>query len=90
MEAQYIYVNKDGLQEGPVPLELVLALLDAGDLASDSKVMDDATGCWMTLTEAQQQQQQPAPAAAPAPKPQTLQPTWAEQWRAAQAADNRT
>ena len=46
-------------------------------------------GCWMTLTEAQQQQQQ-QPAPTPAPKPQTLQPTWAEQWRAAQAADNRT
>jgi hypothetical protein len=88
MEAQYMYVSKDGLQEGPVPLELVLALMDAGDLGSDAKVMDDATGCWMTLTEAQQQQQQPAPT--PAPKPQTLQPTWAEQWRAAQAADNRT
>ena len=54
-----MYVSKDGLQEGPVPLELVLALLDAGDLGSDAKVMDDATGCWMTLTEAQQQQQHP-------------------------------
>ena len=88
-----MYVSKDGLQEGPVPLELVLALLDAGDLGSDAKVMDDATGCWMTLTEAQQQQQQQQQqqhVATPAPKPQTLQPTWAEQWRAAQAADNRT
>ncbi len=82
-----MYVNKDGQREGPMPLELVLALADAGDLSSDTKVMEEATGSWMTLAEAQQQQQQQP---APAPKVQMLHPSWAEQWRSAQAADNRT
>ena len=91
MEAQYVYVNKDGQREGPMPLELVLALADAGDLSSDTKVMEEATGSWMTLAEAQQQQQQQQQQQpAPAPKPQTLHPSWAEQWRPAQSADNRT
>ncbi len=101
MEVQFVYVNANGGQEGPVPLELVLALQDAGELSSDTEVMEEGTGRWMTLREAQQQQQQPQQQhdqqqqqqqqqQQPAPKPQALHPSWTEQWRPAQAADNRT
>ncbi len=72
-----------------MPLELVLALQDAGDLSSDTKVMEQGTGRWMTLAEAQQQQQQQQQPAV-APKSQPLHPSWSEQWRPAQAPDNRT
>ena len=94
MEVQYVYVNSHGQQEGPMPLELVLALHDAGDLNADTKVMEEGTERWMTLGKAQQQhqqqQQQQQQHEQTAPKPQALQPSWSEQWRPAQSADNRT
>ena len=81
-----------------MPLEQVLALQDAGDLSGDTKVMEQGTGRWMTLSEAQhqqqqqeeqqQQEQQHQPTAAP--KSQPLHPSWSEQWRPAQAPDSRT
>jgi hypothetical protein len=98
MDAQFLFVNNDGAQEGPMPLELVLALQDAGDLSGNTKVMEQGTGRWMTLSEAQhqqqqqqeqqQQEQQHQPTAAP--KSQPLHPSWSEQWRPAQAPDSRT
>ncbi len=92
MEVQFVYLNNDGQQEGPMPLELVLALQDAGDLSCDTKVMEEGSGRWTTLGEAQQQeqQQQQRQQQQLAPKPQTVHPSWSEQWRPAQAADNRT